>query len=62
LNFTVAAGGRQVGSLTIEVGDGREQSLEVDTSSFANTAQDVVFSVSAQDPAYRQFCFDATAW
>jgi hypothetical protein len=62
LTFAVYVGGTQAGSMTIEVADGQEQTLDVDTSGSAGSTRDVVFTVSAPRPDNRQFCFDATAW
>ncbi len=62
LNFSVEVDGRALGSMTIEVADGREQELDVDTSALAGSLHDVTFAVTAPRPDYRQFCFDATAW
>lgn len=62
VTLSVEVAGGKLGSLTVEVADGREHAMELDTSAWAGTAQEVAFAVASDRPEERNFCFEASAW
>ncbi len=62
VTLTAYVARKRVGSMTVEVADGTRHEIEIDTSAFAGSTQEVAFAVAADRPGNRHFCFEATAW